>query len=95
MRFAEAYQRANEADDDAWAGKSGELVGNLPFIDTLTETEDRSLDRDRWAISQLDQGKERIKATMEARDDKINPKHYKDIVPGFEYFDVMDYMLER
>ena len=26
-------------------------------------------------------------------DDAVNPKHYKDIVPGYEYFDVMDYML--
>lgn len=25
--------------------------------------------------------------------DAVNPKHYKDIVPGYEYFDVMDYML--
>jgi hypothetical protein len=26
--------------------------------------------------------------------DAINPSHYKDIVPGYEYFDIMDYMLE-
>ncbi len=26
--------------------------------------------------------------------DAINPKHYKDIVPGFEYFDIMDHVLE-
>jgi len=26
--------------------------------------------------------------------DAVNPKHYKDIVPGYEYFDMMDYCLE-
>ena len=26
--------------------------------------------------------------------DAINPAHYKGIVPGYEYFDIMDYMLE-
>ena len=24
----------------------------------------------------------------------VNPSHYKGIVPGYEYFDIMDYMLE-
>ena len=24
----------------------------------------------------------------------VNPQHYKDIIPGYEYFDLMDYMLE-
>ena len=27
------------------------------------------------------------------REAAINPGHYKDIVPGFEYFDIMDYLL--
>lgn len=27
--------------------------------------------------------------------DAINPSHYKDIVPGYEYFDIMDHMLEN
>jgi len=27
--------------------------------------------------------------------DHINPSHYKDIVPGFEYMDMMTYMLKR
>ena len=26
--------------------------------------------------------------------DAVNPAHYKGIVPGYEYFDIMDYMLE-
>lgn len=28
------------------------------------------------------------------REAAINPGHYKDIVPGFEYFDIMDYVLK-
>lgn len=31
---------------------------------------------------------------VEPKHDAVNPSHYKDIVPGYEYFDVMDYMLE-
>jgi hypothetical protein len=27
-------------------------------------------------------------------DDHVNPSHYKDIIPGYEYMDCMEYMLE-
>ena len=30
----------------------------------------------------------------EKKPDAINPSHYKDVVPGYEYFDMMDYILE-
>jgi|AOAMet1_04_M0_20_1038515.scaffolds.fasta_scaffold32465_1 hypothetical protein len=28
------------------------------------------------------------------RETAINPSHYKEIVPGFEYFDIMDHVLK-
>ena len=31
---------------------------------------------------------------LSLRQAAINPGHYKDVVPGFEYFDVMDHVLK-
>jgi len=31
---------------------------------------------------------------LSLRQAAINPGHYKDVVPGFEYFDIMDHVLE-
>jgi hypothetical protein len=36
--------------------------------------------------------RERMK--MEEQHNAISPKHYKEIVPGFEYMDMMVYMLD-
>jgi len=30
---------------------------------------------------------------MSKKNDPINPNHYKEIIPGYEYMDMMEYML--
>jgi len=31
---------------------------------------------------------------MKTKKDHINPSHYKEIIPGYEYMDCMEYMLK-
>ena len=71
---------------DYWDGPEGAPMHEVPPI--IFETQEP---HEVFMKRMLEESEEQTRDEIEMA---VDPAHYKSIIPGYEYFDLMDYMLE-